>query len=231
MTTNNNNSLNFSDVSLESFEPLTNWTPAKEIKESVYIQLGLENPLTARQWNKFREERDLETANIKGVWHVRYTQELDTVIDGEEYEQPNEPVTPKAVAPNVVTFGDFSSSLAVVNNVASQEIQVHNTTFNTHALATQADTFTSQLGAFTAFLENTDKMLEQRKRELEEQTRLKQKALHKAQLQVENIKQRALQAQRETIATKVRNESLDNEMLNTIEVGKSLQSTLYSLSE
>jgi hypothetical protein len=229
MTTNN--SLNFSDVSLESFEPLTNWTPAKEIKESVYIQLGLENPLTARQWNKFREERDLETANIKGVWHVRYTQEVDTVIDGEEYEQPDEPVTPKAVAPNVVTFGDFSSSLAVVNNVASQDIQVHNTTFNTHALATQADTFTSQLGAFTAFLDNTDKMLQQRKQELEEQTRIKREALHTTQLQVENIRQRALLAQRETIATKVMNESLDAQMQETVETGKHLYNTLNSLSE
>lgn len=229
MTTNN--SLNFSDVSLESFEPLTNWTSAKEIKESVYIQLGLENPLTARQWNKFREERDLETANIKGVWHVRYTQEVDTVIDGEEYEQPEEPVTPKAVPPNVVTFGDFSSSLAVVNNAVSQDIQVHNTTFNTHALATQADTFTSQLGAFTAFLENTDKMLQQRKQELEEQTRIKREALHTTQLQVENIRQRALLAQRETIATKVMNESLDAQMQETVETGKQLYNTLNSLSE
>jgi hypothetical protein len=229
MTTNN--SLNFSDVSLESFEPLTNWTPAKEIKESVYIQLGLENPLTARQWNKFREERDLETANIKGVWHVRYTQEVDTVIDGEEYEQPAEPVTSKAVAPNVVTFGDFSSSLAVVNNVASQDIQVHNTTFNTGTLATQADAFTSQLGAFTAFLENTDKMLQQRKQELEEQTRIKREALHTTQLQVENIRQRALLAQRETIATKVMNESLDAQMQDTVETGKHLYNTLNSLSE
>lgn len=228
MTTNN--SINFSDVSLESFEPLNNWTPAKEIKESVYIQLGLENPLTARQWNKFREERDLETANIKGVWHVRYTQEVDAV-DPANSEYIEEPSVPKAISPNVVTFGDFSSSLAVVNNAASQDIQVHNTTFNTHTLATQADTFTSQLGAFTAFLENTDKMLQQRKQELEEHTRIKREALHTTQLQVENIRQRALLAQRETIATKVMNESLDAQMQETVETGKQLYNTLSSLSE
>lgn len=227
MTTNN--ALDFSNVSLESYEPLTNWTPAKEIKDSVYIQLGLDEPLTARQWNKFREVHNLETANIKGVWHVRYTQEVDTVdpANTEEYEQ----TTPKAVSPTVVTFGDFTSSLAVVNNATTQEIQVHNTTFNTDTIATQADAFTSQLGAFTAFLDNTDKMLQQRKQELDEQTRIKRDALHATRLQVENIRQRALLAQRDTIAAKVLNESLDAEMRGTVEMGKQLYSTLNSLSE
>lgn len=217
--------MDFTNISLDSFD-LTNWTPAKDVRESVTIQLGIEE-LTTRQWKQLREDKGLENANIKGVWHVRYT------VEGEDLEVEDEP-TPSplpAAKPNVVTFGDFSSSLAVVNNVQTESIEVHNTTFNTGALAKEADAFCSQLGAFTAFLTNTEKMLTQRQQELDEQTRIKSEALRKTQLQVENIKQRALLAEKQTIAKRVENESLDVQMVETVEMGKQLHSLLSGLSE
>jgi hypothetical protein len=218
--------VDFTNVSLESFD-LVNWQPAKDVRDSVTIQLGLEE-LTARQWKQLRDVKGLESTNIKGVWHIRYTVEsecddTDCTVDAES--------TTQAAKPNVVTFGNFSTSLAVVNNISSDSIQVHNTTFNTGGLATEANTFVSQLGAFTEFLTNTDEMLRQRQQDLQEQTRIKTDALNKTRLQVENIRQRALQAQRDNIALSVQNESLDHQMHEAITEGKQLHTVLSGLSD
>lgn len=219
----------FNDISLDSFD-LENWIPSKDVRDSVAIQMGVEE-LTARQWTALRKAKGLEATNIKGIWHVRYTREDD--VDDAETNVTTEYVTEgsPAVKPNVVSFGDFSSSLAVVNNVSANDIQVHNTTFNTGALASEADTFVSQLGAFTEFLANTETMLQRREQELKEQTRIKSEALNNTRLQVENIRQRALLAQRNNIAARVMNEALDTDMVEAITEGKQLHTILSGLSE
>lgn len=217
----------YAAITLESFA-LDNWTPAKDVRDYVATQLGTEE-LTARQWTAFRKEHDIEATNIKGIWHVRYAREDDETVEtvDDASEMSNLPL----VKPNVVTFGNFSSSLAVVNNVSTDSMQVHNTTFNTGALANEADTFVSQLGAFTEFLSNTEAMLSQREQDLKEQTRIKADALQATRLQVEVIKQRALQAQRNNIAVKVQNDSLDAQMTEVVELGKSLHTDLSGLQE
>lgn len=186
------------------------------------------NELTAKQWAKYRKDNDLVVKNLNGKYYVRAMVESDyNVEESTDVVTDELPLT----KPNVVTFGDFSSSLAVVNNISAADIQVHNTTFNTGALANEAGTFVSQLGAFTEFLTNTETMLQQRELELKEQTRIKSEALHATRLQVENIRQRALLAQRNTIATRVQNEALDTEMTEAITLGKQLHTTLQGLQE
>lgn len=202
---------------------LEDWTEASALKESLSNFFSVD-ALTRKQWDDARKLLGLETRNIGGKWMVRYEVEdegePETVTDSEELP---------LVKPNVVTFGDFSSSLAVVNNVSTDSIQVHNTTFNTGALASEADLFVSQLGAFTEFLSNTEAMLTQREQDLKEQTRIKSEALQQTRLKVETIRQRALVAQRNTIAKQVENQALDVAMTEEIETGKQLHETLQSL--
>lgn len=181
--------------------------------------------LTAKQWTKHRKDNNLVVKNIVGKYYVTHE---DNCV--EEVTEPTDEVTAtEAVSPNVVTFGKFTSSLAVINNSSKGNVEVHNITYNTGALAGEANNFVSQLGAFSDFLSNTDEMLNQRKRDLEEQTRIKRDALNATQLQVENIRQRVLQSQRDTIATVVSNQSLDARMVEAITEGKSLHQTLTAL--
>lgn len=181
--------------------------------------------LTAKQWTKYRKDNNLVVKNIVGKYYVTHE---DNCV--EEVTEPTDEVTAtEAVSPNVVTFGKFTSSLAVINNSSKGNVEVHNITYNTGALAGEANNFVSQLGAFSDFLSNTDEMLNQRKRDLEEQTRIKRDALNATQLQVENIRQRVLQSQRDTIATVVSNQSLDAHMVEAITEGKSLHQTLTAL--
>lgn len=182
--------------------------------------------LTAKQWSKYRKDNKLVVKNISGKYYVTHEDNVDTDVDGREVMTLTEV---PAVAPSVVSFGKFTSSLAVVNNSTTGHIEVNNTTFNTGTLAGEANSFVSQLGAFSEFLANTDEMLTQRKRELEEQTRIKRDALTATQLQVENIRQRALQAQRDTIATVVSNQAIDERMSEVITEGKYLHQTLSTL--
>lgn len=202
---------------------LEDWTEASALKESLSNFFSVD-ALTRKQWDDARKLLGLETRNIGGKWMVRYW------VEGNDVEEPANTVEElPLVKPNVVTFGDFSSSLAVVNNVSTDSIQVHNTTFNTGALANEADLFVNQLGAFTEFLNNTEAMLSQREQDLKEQTRIKTEALQQTRLKVETIRQRALVAQRNTIAKQVENQALDVAMSEEIATGKQLHETLQSL--
>lgn len=209
------------DMTDEDITTDTGWVLVNDYKRKNTLE-----ELTAKQWSKYRKDNKLVVKNISGKYYVTHEDNVDTDVDGKEVMTLTEvPLT----SPSVVSFGKFTSSLAVVNNSTSGHIEVNNTTFNTGTLAGEANSFVSQLGAFSEFLANTDEMLTQRKRELEEQTRIKRDALTATQLQVENIRQRALQAQRDTIATVVSNQSIDATMQEVITEGKSLHATLSTL--
>ena len=229
------------DMTDEDITTDTGWVLVNDYKRKNTLE-----ELTAKQWSKYcisklnyflygidKNGNKVNAAPISEATNYVDTTgadssqyQISTVVDGKEVMTLTEvPLT----SPSVVSFGKFTSSLAVVNNSTSGHIEVNNTTFNTGTLAGEANSFVSQLGAFSEFLANTDEMLTQRKRELEEQTRIKRDALTATQLQVENIRQRALQAQRDTIATVVSNQSIDATMQEVITEGKSLHATLSTL--
>lgn len=209
------------DMTTDEVTVETGWVLVNDYKRKNTLE-----ELTAKQWSKYRKDNKLVVKNISGKYYVTHEDNVDTDVDGREVMTLTEvPLT----SPSVVSFGKFTSSLAVVNNSTTGHIEVNNTTFNTGTLAGEANSFVSQLGAFSEFLANTDEMLTQRKRELEEQTRIKRDALTATQLQVENIRQRALQAQRDTISTVVQNNAIDATMQEVITEGKSLHQTLSTL--
>lgn len=208
------------DTDLTAYQPeqdLNEWTEASTVKESIANYLSLDS-LTRNQWNSIREFLGLETRNIRGVWMLRYTRDEEPVVE-----------TAPPAKPSVVTFGDFSSSLAVVNNISTESIQVHNTSFSTGTLATEAAQFVNQLEAFNEFLDNTSEMLAQREQTLRENTRVKTEALHQTRLKVEAIRQRTLLAQRSSIAAQVENSAVDVAMMQEIQEGKKLHSELSQL--
>ena len=210
------------DMTSDEVTTDTDWVLVNDYKRNNNLQ-----EMTAKQWSKYRKDNKLVVKNIAGKYYVTHEDNVDTDVDGKAVTHLNE-VHP-VVSPSVVSFGKFTSSLAVVNNSSQGSIEVNNTTFNTGTLAGEANSFVSQLGAFSEFLSNTDEMLTQRKKDLEEQTRVKRDALTATQLQVENIRQRALQAQRDTIATVVSNQSIDATMQEVITEGKFLHQTLSTL--
>jgi hypothetical protein len=212
----------------------TDWVLAAKVRTRVMelLEMSEGTKLPETQWRKLKSRLGLVASNQKGEWFLidkTYLPEIE--IDGTEEVEKEVPTETPIAKPQLVTFGDFSQSLAVVNNVSGDAIQVHNHSFNTGTLATEADSFVSQLGAFTGFLENAEKMLLQREADLENQTRIKAEAVNQAKLTVETIKQRTLLAQKRNIAVKVLNDAIDGEMLETIEVGKHLYETLNSLQE
>lgn len=205
---------------------LSDWVLVNDIKQEVAAQLGIEiSKVTQRLWKTIVTDNDLETRNIGGKWHARYARDEETVTQTDTSTALPEP-TPTPVKPCVVSFGDFSNSLAVVN---TGDITVTNTQFNSGALADEAGSFVSQLGAFGSFLENTSRMLDQRKADLERNTEIKRNALAETQLQVETIRQKVVIAQKESIGTRLENEALDSKMNGVIDLGKSLHSVLSSL--
>lgn len=217
-------------IDLSEFS-LDDWTVTADIRESVALQSGLPR-LTTKQWNQLRREYDLETRNIGGTWHCRIAQPTefsdedtrDLLADCESIPL----VEALAAKPSVVNFGDFNHGLAVVNPTS---VSIENVHLNTGMVASEARTFAAQLDSFTAFLTSTETMLDKRAEDLRRETATKELALHETRLKVETIRQKALLAQRDAIALRITNESLDREMNDEITVGKQLYATLSQLQE
>lgn len=195
--------------------PDSNWLLVSEYKTEHDL-----HELTAKQWAKYRRDNKLMVKNIGGKYYV--TDQVEDIYAATEQEEVvNES---PAVRPSVVTFGDFSHNLTVVNNapVHSSINPIQNNGVTGDELAATTGTYKNQLDAFTAFLDNADRMLEERKRVLDEQAKLRRELLQDTQLKVETLRQKALRAQRETVAYTVNSEADLEALAKEQDAGKSL---------
>ena len=166
----------YDDVSLSSFN-LDNWTPAKDVRESVAIQLGLEE-LTSRQWATFRKDKGLEATNIRGQWHVRTIDpdrapdslltDSGETVDGEVIDAPLAKLS-------VVRFG----GLQIGSHASIGSIDMSRHRFDMSAMNADLAQFNEQLDAVDSLLDNATELLQEKSVEIELAVQAKRDRLNK----------------------------------------------------
>lgn len=203
---------------LNSYPLDIEWVNASEIKGAIALANDLPK-LSARQWSQAREESNLNLANINGKWQVSFLPVPEEITVDEP--QP-------VVKPSVVTFGNLSHSLAVVQGTGT-DISLNNPVISTLGLSEEVDLFRNQLSAFTEFLNSADQMLKEREADIRRKTQEKEQLLEQTRLQVLEIRTRAQQTKENAVKSSIQNETLNRELTEQVELGKSLHSQLSSL--
>lgn len=207
---------NLSKINLSAFD-LTDWVLVQEIKDSIAIQLELEE-LTPRQWNQVRKEFNLTSRNISGAWYVKEATQEPT----DEPAELDLPLTP----PSVYHFGKFETSLAVINSPHST---ITHNSVSPSAITRESDEFVQQVQSLGSFLESAEQFLDARSEQIEQALRVKEQAVRDAKLQIHRLKSTADLAAKRSIEVEVESRHNDRQLREVVDMGKLIHVGLQEL--